>query len=419
MMQSADTRKTKKEDLKRVIHHLHEGKAVEEVKEEFAALLEDVGATEIAELEQQLIDEGLRATEIQRLCDVHVAAFRDSLDSMEDPESLPGHPVYTMMAENAAAGRVLDALEAAVEQLKRRPKDRGLLKEARAQLRELQGLERHYLRKENVLFPFLEKHGFEGPSSVMWGIHDEIREAWTELEGALSCGPAADGDAFGAQLTRVLEAMASEIREMFYKEEKILFPTALEKLSGEEWWDIRTQSVDIGYAFVKPGDQWPPEETALETVRDVGERTEPADSGTKDLLHLDTGSLTPEMVNLLFNHLPIEISFVDDADEVRFFTQTGERIFPRSPAVIGRKVQRCHPPDSVDRVEEILRDFRDGTRDIAEFWIQMGGTEDGARLIHIQYFAVRDDAGLYRGTLEVVQDVTHIRSLKGEKRLLD
>jgi len=170
---------------------------------------------------------------------------------------------------------------------------------------------------------------------------------------------------------------------------------------------------------VKPGDQWPPEETALESVRDVAERTEPADSGTKDLLHLDTGSLTPEMVNLLFNHLPIEISFVDDADEVRFFTQTGERIFPRSPAVIGRKVQRCHPPDSVDRVEEILRDFRDGTRDIAEFWIQMGGTEDGARLIHIQYFAVRDDAGLYRGTLEVVQDVTHIRSLKGEKRLLD
>jgi len=201
MMQSADTREFKKEALKTVIHRLHEGKAVEEVKEEFAALLEDVGATEIAELEQQLIDEGLRATEIQRLCDVHVAAFRDSLDSMEDPESLP----------------------------------RGLLKEARAQLRELQGLERHYLRKENVLFPFLEKHGFEGPSSVMWGIHDEIREAWTELEGALSCGPAADGDAFGAQLTGVLEAMASEIREMFYKEEKILFPTALEKLSGDEW----------------------------------------------------------------------------------------------------------------------------------------------------------------------------------------
>lgn len=419
MTHSASTGKAKKEALKRVIRQLHEGQTVEAVKDEFAALLEDVGATEIAELEQQLIDEGLPATEIQRLCDVHVAAFRDSLDAMDDPESLPGHPVYTMMAENRAAGRVLEALEEAVERLKTRPEDQVLLEEARAKLRELQALERHYLRKENVLFPFLEKHGFEGPSSVMWGIHDEIREAWSELEGILSRGPMPDGDAFGSRVTEVLEPMASQIREMVYKEEKILFPTALEKLSGEEWWEIRTQSADIGYAFVTPGNQWPPEETALETVWDLEERTEPTGSGAGGLLHLDTGSLTPEMVNLLFNHLPIEISFVDDEDEVRFFTQTGERIFPRSPAVIGRKVQRCHPPDSVHKVEEILRDFRDGTRDVAEFWIQMAGTDDGARFIHIRYFAVRDDAGTYRGTLEVVQDVTHIRALEGAKRLLD
>jgi len=419
MTQSAGTGKDKKEALKRVIHQLHEGKSVDAVKEEFAALLEDVGPTEIADLEQQLMDEGLPATEIQRLCDVHVAAFRDSLDTQEDPESTPGHPVYTLLAENAAAGQVLDGLEEAIDQLETSPADEDALEEARARLQELRALEEHYLRKENVLFPYLEKHGFEGPSTVMWGIHDEIREAWADLETILSRGPAADADAFTSQLSALFEPMATQIREMFYKEEKILFPTALEKLSGEEWWEIRTQSADIGYAFVTPGDQWPPKETALESVWDLKERAAASAAEGDALLHLDTGSLTPEMVNLLFNHLPIEISFVDDEDAVRFFTQTGERIFPRSPAVIGRKVQRCHPPDSVDKVEEIVEDFRDGKRDVAEFWIQMGGGDGEPRFIHIRYFAVRDDAGTYRGTVEVVQDVTHIRALEGEKRLLD
>jgi hypothetical protein len=235
----------------------------------------------------------------------------------------------------------------------------------------------------------------------------------------LSRGPAGDEDTFTDRLAAVFQPMAKQIREMFYKEQKILFPTALEKLSGEEWWEIRTQSADIGYAFVTPGDKWPPKETALESVWDLQDRAAASAGEAAGLLHLDTGSLTPEMVNLLFNHLPIEISFVDDEDAVRFFTQTGERIFPRSPAVIGRKVQRCHPPDSVDKVEEILRDFRDGTRDVAQFWIQMGGTDDHPRFIHIRYFAVRDEAGTYRGTLEVVQDVTQIRALEGEKRLLD
>jgi len=419
MTKPNETRQKRKEALKRVIRQLHEGTPVDEVKEAFAALLEDVGATEITELEQQLIDEGMPPTEIQPLCDVHVAAFRDSLDTEEDPESTPGHPVHTMLAENAAAGQVLDALEGAVEKLRSRPADQSLLDQARHQLRKLQALEKHYLRKENVLFPYLEKHRFEGPSSVMWGIHDEIRERWKELEDILNRGPRDDHAACASQLNESFETLATQIREMFYKEEKILFPAALEKLSGEEWWEIRSQSEDVGYAFVTPGDQWSPKETALESVLNLKERAAASASRDEDLLHLDTGSLTPEMVNLLFSHLPIELSFVDDEDAVRFFTQTGERIFPRSPAVIGRKVQRCHPPDSVDKVEEILRDFRDGTRDVAEFWIEIGGADDEPRFVHIRYFAVRDDAGTYRGTLEVVQDVTHIRDLEGEKRLLD
>ncbi len=400
----------RKERLKDVIRELHEGKTVEEVKDEFAALLDDVGAADIAAIEQELIEEGMPATEIQRLCDVHVAVFRESLDEQESADSLPGHPVYTYLAENAAAGQVLDALEEALEAVQDDPRSQKL-ERAKALLGELQEYEKHYLRKENILFPYLEKHGFEGPSKVMWGIHDEIREGWKALESLLNQGPGGDPDAFKRQIDEVFDPLATAIREMFYKEENILFPTALDKLSGEEWWQIRTQGPEIGYCYVSPGHEWPPKETALEEVWGLERGEERAD---ESLLHLDTGSLSPDTVNLILNHLPVEISFVDAEDRVRYFTQMGERIFPRSPAVIGRKVQNCHPPDSVDRVEEILDSFRSGRQDVAEFWIQMKG-----RFIHIRYFSVRDGQGEYRGTLEVVQDVTGIRALEGERRLLD
>ncbi len=409
MTERVEGQEARRERLKHIIRQLHEGKAVEEVKDQFAALLEDVGATDIAAIEQELIEEGMPAAEIQRLCDVHVAVFRESLDEQERADSLPGHPVYTYLAENAAAAQVLDRLEEALDRMEDDSTGQGLTR-ARSLLDELQVYDRHFLRKENILFPYLEKHGFEGPSKVMWGIHDEIREGWKELEDILSEGPGEDLQAFQKRIDAVFRPLATAIREMFYKEENILFPTALDKLSGEEWWQIRTQGPEIGYSYVSPGHEWPPRETALEEVwgLDRGEK-----SADESLLHLDTGSLTPETVNLVLNHLPIEISFVDTEDRVRYFTQMGDRIFPRSPAVIGRTVQNCHPPDSVDRVEEILDHFRSGRRDVAEFWIQMKG-----RFIHIRYFAVRDGQGEYRGTLEVVQDVTDIRNLEGEKRLL-
>lgn len=411
MTEDIDNYTQRKQALKRVIRELHEEKSVEEVKDRFAALLEDVGATDIAEIEQELIEEGMPETEIQRLCNVHVAVFRESLEEDESPDTVPGHPVYTFLDENAAAARVLDSLEGELEGLKVEPTGERL-ERARKRLDELETYEQHYLRKENILFPYLEKHGFEGPSMVMWGIHDEIREAWKELEALLDEGPGTDAPTFRARISEVFEPLANEIREMFYKEENILFPAALEKLGGEEWWQIRVQSADIGYCYVTPGHQWPPEESALEAVWAL--ESEEKGRSSDSLLHLDTGTLRAETVNLLLNHLPIELSFVDADDTVRFFTQTGERTFPRSPAVIGRKVQKCHPPASVHRVEQILEDFRAGRRDVAEFWIQMNG-----QFIHIRYFAVRDEQSVYHGTLEVVQDVTHIRELAGEKRLLD
>ena len=390
----------RKEALKNVLRQLHAGKSVEEVKGEFAALLQDVGAMDIATIEQELVEEGMPPEEIKHLCDVHVAVFRESLETQEKPDTIPGHPVYTFLAENGAAGRVLDALEAAI---------RGAQwEQAREQLRELRKYDLHYLRKENILFPFLEKHGFTGPSSVMWAIHDDVRAGWKALDGLLA------GDPDQESVMAVFEPLATAIREMFYKEEHILYPTALEKLSGEEWYQIRLQSPATGYCYVQPGDQWPPKETALEsTLALVGAQAQAAEIAAGELLHLDTGTLTPQEVNYLLTHLPVDVTYVDADDTVRYFSQGRERIFPRSPAIIGRKVQKCHPPASLHRVQQMLDDFRAGERDEAEFWIQMEG-----RFIHIRYFAVRDERGAYQGTLEVSQDVTHIRTLEGERRLL-
>jgi DUF438 domain-containing protein len=400
----------RRETLKRLIHELHEGRAVDDVKAEFATLLKDVGAAEIAEVEQALIAEGLPEAEIKRLCDVHVAVFRESLDTHPRPETIPGHPVHTFRAENEAAGWVLDALHKALDALAGSPGPASV-ERARRSLRQLQEYDRHYLRKENILFPYLEHHGFTGPSSVMWAIHDDVRAGWRALDQLLAAGPGDDtAAAFGARVQVVFQPLDTAIREMFYKEEHILFPTALEKLSEEEWRAIRAQEAEVGYAYVEPGDRWPLQAAALEPARPPVETREPGE----DLLHLDTGALTVQEVSRVLTHLPVDITFVDKDDTVRFFSATKERVFPRSSAIIGRKVQKCHPPASVHRVQRIVDDFRVGRRDEAEFWIQMQG-----KFIHIRYFALRDEEGEYQGTLEVTQDVTRIRSLEGERRLLD
>jgi DUF438 domain-containing protein len=303
----------------------------------------------------------------------------------------------------------LDALREALDVVRDDPGPEQL-ERARERLRELQAYEKHYLRKENLLFPYLEKRGFSGPSSVMWAIHDDVRAGWKALAEALSSDPGGDVDGFRARIDEISEPLNTAIREMFYKEENILYPTALEKLSEEEWLAIRTQERELGYCYVEPGDQWRPASVSPEIVSKPGEG--PRASG--GLLHLDTGTLTPRELNLLLAHLPIDITYVDREDTVRFFSQTKERIFPRSPAIIGRKVQKCHPPASIDRVQRIVDDFRAGRRDEAEFWIQMQG-----RFIHIRYFAVRDEQGAYQGTVEVTQDITAVRALEGERRLED
>jgi uncharacterized protein len=392
----------RKEILKSVLKQLHEGKSVDEVKAEFSLMAQSASSAEIAEVEQMLIEEGLPVEEVQRLCDVHVAVFRESLDKEHTPDSLPGHPVFTFKSENQVVSRVLNEMRMTVEKLQSKP-DPAIRQVLTGLLERLKEFPRHYLRKENLLFPYMEKYGFTGPSKVMWGIHDEIRGQMKELGRMLAIGSSAE------QIAEAFSKMETAITEMVYKEEKILFPASLEHLHEEDWGAIRQQEDEIGYFIVTPGNQWQykaeqVEEPTVDTARPL----------TAGELPLDTGALTLEQINLLLTNLPVDVTFVDENDEVKYFSQGKERIFPRSPAIIGRKVQNCHPAQSVHRVMQIVDDFRAGRNSMAEFWIQMGG-----KFIHIRYFALRDEKNAYRGTLEVSQEITGIRALEGEKRLMD
>jgi DUF438 domain-containing protein len=395
----------RKETLKNVLRQLQEGRSLESVKAEFGGLTQEISSVEIAEIEQLLIEEGTPPEEIQRLCDVHVAFFKDHLDLQKSPETIPGHPLFTLRAENQLAESDLNKLRSRWESFRKDPK-LGPQKVVEA-LEQVMKFEAHYRRKESLLFPFLEKYGFSGPSTVMWGIQDQIRAFWKAFHAQLSDLKAIDW----AAADDLHENIQHQMREMFYKEDKVLFPSALERLKEADWVQLRHQEDEIGYYELTPSREWQLQQAAVTPVISVNQSLNTPGSG---LLSMQTGALTLEQINLMLTNLPVDVTFVDENDEVRFFSQTQERIFERLPAIIGRKVQNCHPPQSVDKVQRILEDFRAKKRDVAEFWIEMMGM-----FIHIRYFALRDAHGKYRGTIEVSQNVKAIRELQGERRLLD
>jgi len=389
----------RQEILKGIIGDLHRGVDMSVLKQRFHELIKDIEPTEIARMEQNLIEEGMPESEIKRLCDVHVEVFKESLGQQKVPVAPVGHPLHTFMMENREAEKIIEEITWIMEKLCDSP-DKGLFKEQQKSLSKLierlSDINLHYLRKENQLFPILELHEISGPSEVMWALHDDIRqmlkyakEQIKELQVPLVYG--------------TLKYLLKSINDMIYKEEHILFPMAKEMLTDADWMKVGKGEEEIGYAWVTPEKKWMPGVGAA-----VEE--EPAD----EAFTFDTGHLTIEQANLMLAHLPLDLSFVNENDEVVYYSQTKERIFPRSPGVIGRKVQKCHPPRSYHMVQKILDEFRAGTKDVADFWIQMKG-----KFILIKYFAVRDSNGNYKGTLEVSQDVTEIKKLEGQKRLLD
>jgi hypothetical protein len=238
----------------------------------------------------------------------------------------------------------------------------------------LSEIDRHYLRKENQLFPLLEAHDISGPSQVMWAIHDDIRALIKKTRNQIAGMQAVES-------INTLQDLLSAVREMIYKEENILFLMSLETLSESDWIKVRRGEEEIGYAWIEPAEDWQPIA-----------KVEQERAAAPEKIGMDTGYLSKELINLLLTHLPVDLTLVGENDRVAYYSSGKERIFPRSPGIIGRQVQRCHPPDSVHIVNKILDEFRAGEKDAAEFWMQFGG-----KFIHIRYFALRTAEVLIKG----------------------
>lgn len=392
--------------LKHLILQLHEGTAAAQVQKQLVRLLGQVPYDLVVEVEQELMAEGLPVEEVTRLCHLHGAALEGAIDLSHAPVAPEGHPVHTFHQENTALQAELTGLGAAAAELDGMgdvdPPGEAFLA-IRERLNALTDVEKHYLRKEHLLFPFLEKHGITGPPKVMWGKHDETRAL---LRGALEAVTVAPGNAAEARAVVALtvKPAAQAIHDMIGREENILLPMSLDTLDELEWWEIARQSAEIGFCLVDPCDTWRP--ASIPAPQETGE----AQGGR---VRLPTGSLTVKELEAMLNALPFDATFVDAEDRVRYFTHGNERVFARSRAVLGRKVQHCHPPSSVDTVDRILEGFRSGKQLRADFWIDMHG-----RFVHIEYVALRDAGGAYLGCLEVTQDLTAKRALTGEQRLL-
>ena len=395
------------EALHQIVKDLHAGKTVEEVRPLFEEVIADVEATEIAAMEQKLMESGVPDTEIKRLCDVHVQVFADALEGHKPVAAPPGHPMDTYQRENQALLEVTASLRKLAGAVGEPPDEAAwnrLKGEFADTIGRLSEVEKHYLRKEHQLFPLLEAHGVEGPSKVMWAIHDDIRALVKQARQTIA-------DDAAAMAVSTSLALAKMVDDMVNKEEKVLHPMAMDTLSQEEWEAIRAGESEIGYALITGVPEWPAGVAAAAGAAAAGE--EGTGAVAAGLLGVKTGELSLEQLNLILTALPIDFQFVDEHDRVRFYSE-GERIFPRSPSVIGRKVQNCHPPASVEKVQQIVDAFRAGEKDVADFWIETQG-----KFVLIRYFALRDAAGGYRGVLETVQDVTAIRALEGQRRLLD
>lgn len=392
--------------LKHMILQLHGGEAPEAVRPQLIRLLGRVPYDEVVAVEQELIAEGMPTEEILKFCDLHKLALNPSLAPDEERTVPAGHPVDVMRAENRALGWELEAVRGLFAQLASlagAADASELLHDLRVRFNALMDVEKHYQRKEHLLFPFLEKRGITGPPTVMWGKHDEARALLKGAVETLAAAPGATADEARALVPLVLEPAVEAIAGMIDKEQQILLPMCLDALDDAEWGAIADGSADLGYCLVVPATSWRP----------AGAAPLAATAGDSRV-RLPSGTFTTAQLQAVLNTIPFDVTFVDADDTVRYFSEGRERIFARTRAIIGRKVEYCHPPKSVAIVQKILADFREGRETHAQFWIELGG-----KFLCIEYFALHDEAGRFLGTLEVSQDLTAKRALTGQQRLLN
>ena len=396
----------RKDKLRTLLLKLHAGSSVDELREELIGALTDVPYNEVVEVEQEMINGNLLTEEeILEFCDLHTDILDGRID-VSGAKTVPaGHPVDTFQKENIALRKEIEKAQNLIGTIKLLSADKlpGFVLQLRTIFNALSDVDKHYKKKEFLLFPYLEKHLITGPPTVMWGKHDETRVFLTdsirELESNIS-----DVEKLQSIIDSNLKRTLELIDGMIMKEEEILFPMAMDTLTEEEWYKIYSETLEFGFCLIDPEDEWEPAGVVVDKHKYV-------EAGA---IQLSSGSFDIKQLEALFLHLPIDITFVDANDKVAFFSHSPNRVFERNRSIIGRDVRMCHPPGSVNIVEQIINDFKSGKENKAVFWMSnfMG------RFIYIEYSAVRDKENNYLGVVEVTQDITAMRKLEGDQRLL-
>ncbi len=438
-MEKFETLNLKVSKIKEILKEISKGENLDELKERFKELLRSVKPWEIPIVEQELVREGVSPKEIAKMCDVHVELFRESIiDQSKFRNISAGHPLDTFLKENEQLYKDISLLRVYVSSLlnaKDENQRTEILDYVKLIIHDLFGIKKHFTRLQMLIFPYIERRGITAVPTVMWTKQDQIMLKLKKLKELIESTPY-DWNTFVNTVKDLSEDLIKAINDQIFRENNILFPTLNVLLSEGEWVAIKNQEPIIGYYKIEPSNDWKPSAEPIHPYRIPEEISQeqyeqlpaelkallPKQKNEKDAynliragdIELSSGYLKPNEINAILNSLPVDITFIDKDDHVRFFSRSGDRIFARTLSVLGRNVRFCHPPRSVHIVQRIIKEFKLGRRDIAEFWINIG-----RRMVYIRYFPVRNENGEYLGTLEVVQDITKIKELKGEKRLLD
>ena len=404
----------------------------ETAKEEIIATFNTITPEEFAYSEQKMKEMGYTDMEMHEKMNSLIELFKNKI-VQEENKLAKGHPIRTYIEENTATKKLIKEIEEKTERYKENGK---FIKNEWLELYDkLYQFNTHLSRKQHQLFSMLEKKGFDRPSRIMWTFDNAVRDNINSAIRMLN-EENVDEKAFFEQQSIAIELTL----DIMDKEEQILYPTSLKLISEDEFKQMRKGDDEIGYCLIeKPTEFYfidkEEEKIKEETVEKTGKNNFMNDlagllqkygmTGNQEegqsnenlenkIFDVKQGKLTLEQINLIFQHMPVDLSYVDENDLVKFYSDTKHRVFPRSAGVIGRNVKNCHPAESVDSVMEIIDNFRSGKQDEIDFWIQ---TPKG-NFIYIYYVAVRDENGKFRGVLEMMQDATKIRSLTGQRKIV-
>lgn len=422
--------------LRDILLELHNGASPESVQERFDATFAGVSAIEISLMEHELMnsDAGVTFEDVMELCDVHANLFKNAVQGVEVADTdHPGHPVRIFKDENLALRAALIRVRRLLETYQTADEDirNDLMKGLQRQLGLVGQFERHYQRKEELFFPIMESYGHDSPPKVMWGVDDQIRDLFMV---ALKKAEQLPDDSI-EEVTAAFEAFAVEFESMIFKEESILLMLLMEAFTQDDWLKIAAESDAFGYAIIRPSEKWIPRREQFEQAtepqaEEVAEQANqqiidtpqgqftitftPKESEAVDRTSpqsFGNGYLSVEQANLILNHLPMEITFVNKEDIFQYYSDSvpsDEMIFKRVPSQVGRNVELCHPPKLLPKVKKIFAALRSGEKDQFVMWFK---SESRGQFVHVTYVAVRDKDGEFQGVLEYVQDIAPYREI--------